>query len=209
MKDWNSWHIHYDDPNSDLALRLKVVQEQISKILPGKLQSRFQIIDICAGDGRDLIPVLAKHPNSSLISSLLVEVDKTLSEASKELALKLNVSNVTLEISDASLCMVYKDVIPADLILLCGVFGNISDTDVKNTISNLSMLCKLGTKIVWTRNRREPDATPKIRKLFIDNGFKELEFIAPDNNTYSIGVSEFKGTPKPFDSNVRLFTFIR
>ena len=209
MKDWNLWHKHYDKTNSDLALRLRVVQEQINEILPEKLENNYQIIDICAGDGRDLIPVLAKYPNSRLVNSFLVEIDKELSDKSKDLATHENVTNISFVASDASLSAVYIDDIPADLILLCGVFGNISDTDVEKTISNLSMFCKSGTKLIWTRNRREPDATPRIRKLLIDNDFSELVFIAPDNNTYAVGVNEFKGTPKPFDKLTKLFTFIR
>lgn len=209
MKDWHAWHKHYDEPDSALAHRLQIVRGAISDSLPTKVENRYQIIDICAGDGRDLLPVLANYPNALLVHSLLVEIDKNLLGAASSLAVSENVPNITPKLTDASVSLVYEAVIPADLILLCGVLGNISEEDVENTISNLAMFCKAGTKVIWTRNRRAPDATPKIRKLFVNNGFVENAFIAPEHNTYAVGVSEFKATPKQFDKNIKLFTFVR
>jgi ubiquinone/menaquinone biosynthesis C-methylase UbiE len=208
MKDWQEWHNHYNEPSSDLARRLQIVQEQITNCLPHNVNEPYQIIDICAGDGRDLIGVLSKHLNLLNIRSFLVEINDEIANHAKELINTEHIQNIQVVIADAANSSLYKNVIPADLILLCGVFGNISIEDVQNIIENLHMFCKSGTKVIWTRNRRAPDVTPKIRELFTNNSFAELKFISPSDNTYAVGLNIFKGDTKAFNPELKLFTFI-
>ena len=61
---------------------------------------------------------------------------------------------------DAGLTDAYAGMVPADLLLLCGVFGNVADEDVENTAANASRLCAPQPSI-WTRHRRAPDLTPR------------------------------------------------
>jgi hypothetical protein len=68
--------------------------------------------------------------------------------------------------------------VPADLVLVCGVFGNISDDDVKTTVLALPTLCAHGGTVIWTRHRREPDLTGAIRTWFKEAGFVERAFVA-------------------------------
>jgi hypothetical protein len=35
----------------------------------------------------------------------------------------------------------YRDAIPADVLMFCGIFGNVSDEDVRRTVNNASRLC--------------------------------------------------------------------
>ncbi|MGD0284346.1 MAG: class I SAM-dependent methyltransferase [Candidatus Saccharimonadales bacterium] len=209
MKDWQEWHNHYNEPSSDLAKRLQIVQEQIDNCLPRDINEPYQIIDICAGDGRDLIGVLSKYPNLLNIRSFLVEINDEIANQAKELINTEHIQNIQVVIADAANSSLYKNVIPADLILLCGVFGNISIEDVRYIIKNLSMFCKSGTKVIWTRNRRVPDVTPKIRELFTNNSLDELKFISTSDNTYAVGLNIFNGNTKPFNPELKLFTFIR
>jgi hypothetical protein len=58
---------------------------------------------------------------------------------------------------DASLVDQYQDLAPADLLLVCGVFGNISDADIERTIDACGQLCKTGDTVIWTRHRAEPE----------------------------------------------------
>jgi hypothetical protein len=46
---------------------------------------------------------------------------------------------------------------PADLILLCGVFGNISQGDIANTINHLPQLSAEHATVIWTRHRHPPE----------------------------------------------------
>ena len=61
---------------------------------------------------------------------------------------------------DASQARWYADDVPADIVLVCGVFGNISAADITRTIQAMRGFCLPGGHVIWTRHRRAPDATP-------------------------------------------------
>ena len=81
-------------------------------------------------------------------------------------------STVDVRCADAGDLASYVDVIPADLVLMAGVFGNIGD--VRRTVATLPHLCRPGGTVIWTRSRREPDLTgsrPLIDRLGRDVRF--------------------------------------
>jgi hypothetical protein len=74
VTDWMAWHEAYDDPSSSLARRLGVVRRRLGAVLDAAAGERRQLLSLCAGDGRDVIPVLAaRAASSSSVSALLVE----------------------------------------------------------------------------------------------------------------------------------------
>lgn len=208
-KDWKKWHTLYDNNESGQAKRLRLVQESIGDSLPNSLKEEYQIIDICSGDGRDLLDVLAHYPHKDRTQSYLVELDEKLAKESRERASDKGLRNVIVFNGDASFLNVYKNIPPADLLLLCGVFGNISDTDIRTTIELLPQLSKKGTKIIWTRHLRQPHAVRIIQNLFIASNFSEIDFKITDDRSYAIATYEFVGSPKPLNEDAQLFTFIK
>lgn len=74
-RDWAAWHEAYDDPASPLAQRLTVVRARIADALSAAPPGPVRLIAMCAGDGRDVIPVLAGHPRGREVSARLVELD--------------------------------------------------------------------------------------------------------------------------------------
>ena len=97
---------------------------------------------------------------------------------------------------------------PADLVLVCGVFGNITATDISHTIGALGGFCGPGSEVIWTRHRRPPDATPSIRADFAAAGFEEVAFEDPDGFVLSVGRQRFVGAPAAFDPTAKLFDFV-
>ena len=110
--------------------------------------------------------------------------------------------------ADASETDSYAGMVPADLLLVCGVFGNVTDDDVERTIRILPSLCAAGARVVWTRHRGPPDLTVAIRRWFDETGFEELEFIAPPEVVYTVGMHRLRVAPRPFTAGERLFTFV-
>ncbi len=105
---------------------------------------------------------------------------------------------------------VYEQYVPADLVLACGIFGNVSDADVENTWHTVSMLCKPGAAIIWTRHRREPDLNRQILGWLVESGFEQLSFDAPENASLSgIGTARLIGSPLAWRNHHRFFTFVR
>jgi hypothetical protein len=112
--------------------------------------------------------------------------------------------------TDAATSDAYEPFVPADIVLACGILGNVSDADIENTVRTLSMLCNRGAAVIWTHHREEPDKTRDIRTWFVDAGFEELAFDAPESEKlYGIGTARLVGTPVPWRSGHTFFTFIR
>jgi hypothetical protein len=168
-----------------------------------------RIVSLCAGQGRDVIDVVAGFPRRDKVSALLAELDPALVAFARARADAAGVgAMVRIVEGDASLSRWYVDHVPADLVLVCGVFGNISAGDITATIEALPSFCRPGSHVVWTRHRRPPDATPAIRARFAAAGFTELAFEAPEGTVMTVGHHRFDGETTPFDPDRRLFDFV-
>lgn len=209
-KDWEQWHTGYDN-EAALAERLQIVQTQIRRVLPEKGTAPFVILDLCAGDGRDLIGVLADYPYKDLVHGRLVEINEGLAGEAQTSLNAAGLGNLEVVTGDASQTDNYIGAVPADMVTLCGIFGNISNKDIEKTLRALPTLCKTGGKVIWTRNRRPPDFTPTIRNVLAEAGFVELDFIAPEGNArmIAVGVNEFAGETQPLPLHTSLFTFTK
>jgi hypothetical protein len=87
-------------------------------------------------------------------------------------------SLVEVRRADASMVSSFADALPADVLLLCGIFGNVSEPDIERTVRAAPGLCADGATVIWTRHRRPPDLTPRIRDWFSSSGFDEVAFEA-------------------------------
>ena len=74
-RDWYTWHHDYDEPGTALAQRLAAVQDQIRAALDAAPPGPLHAISLCAGQGRDLIGALARHPRRDDVSARLVELE--------------------------------------------------------------------------------------------------------------------------------------
>jgi hypothetical protein len=196
---WVRWHEPYEDPTSPLSLRLRLVQSMVRGFLDAVPPARpgpIRIVSMCAGQGRDVIDVVSTHPRVGEVSALLVELDPALVAFARDRAVAAGVAaHVRIVQGDASLCRWYEADVPADLVLVCGVFGNISPGDITRTIQALPGFCRIGSEVIWTRHRRPPDATPAIRADFAAAGFTELAFEAPDGYVLTVGRHRLDGGP--------------
>ena len=195
--DWHEWHRAYDQPDNPLTRRLAIVQQCIRDALDASPPGPIRVVSMCAGEGRDLLGVLGTHPRSADVSGRLVELDPVLAATAREHA----PASVEVLCADAG-------GVPADLVLVCGVFGNVTDADMTGTIDLLPTLCAPGATVVWTRHRRPPDATPAVRQRFAANGFDEIGFHAPEGTMFGIGVHRLASPPQPFRAQARLFEFV-
>jgi hypothetical protein len=165
-RDWAVWHEAYDNPGTPLARRLLAVQTRVAEALDRAAPGPLRAISICAGQGRDLIGVLREHPRRRDVTARLVELDPRNAAAARQRAADAGLTQVEVVTGDAAQPGVYAGLIPASLVLACGVFGNITDEDVARTIRCCTGLCAPGGTVVWTRGRREPDLIPQICDWF-------------------------------------------
>ena len=193
-----------------MAQRLAIVQRRLGERLSAAPSGAVQLVSMCAGQGRDVFGVIASHPRRSDVTAVLVELDHRNVEVARETAARTGASQVAVLEGDAAVSDGYAPFVPADIVLACGIFGNISDQDLERTVRNLSMLCRMGAAVIWTRHRNQPDLTPRIRNWFGESGFEELSFDAIDNESKSgVGTVRLVAAPLPFQPGFRFFTFTR
>jgi hypothetical protein len=209
-RDWVGWHQEYDAQGSSLGRRLEVVRRDLRRALgtsPCEPDGTRRLISICAGDGRDALPVIAEHDRR--VRALLVERDPVLARRARETADDLGLSRVEIRTADAGQAGTYLDVRPAHILLACGVFGNIGDADVRRTVAALPTLLVAGGIVIWTRGRGDDgtDASQWIRTLFAEHGFTELSFTCPDDARFRVGMHRLAGTVRHGALSGRLFTF--
>ncbi|HTK17764.1 MAG TPA: SAM-dependent methyltransferase [Acidimicrobiia bacterium] len=182
---------------------MAIVQRHIRAALDQCAPGPIRVISLCAGQGHDLIGALEGHPRASDVRARLVE----LHPANCEAALANAPAGVEILCADASLTASYDGAVPADIVLANGVFGNISDDDIVNTIETLPSLCAPGATVTWTRHRREPDLTPQIRQWFEERGFAEVAFEGPEGFIFGVGVNRLSKPPEPF-RETQMFEFV-
>jgi hypothetical protein len=207
--DWSGWHRAYDDPTSVQSRRLVVVRRRVGESLDALGGAPGGVLSLCAGEARDLIPVLAVRPQPSP-ETLLVEASAELADAAHASARAAGLARVTLRVADAGLRVSYADVLPVDLLLLCGIFGNVSAPDIHRSISSTPRMLRPGGVVIWTRGRLEgDDLRPTLRRWFVEAGFEEVAYDG-EPEPYGVGVARW-ARPTQADGELpeRLFTFLR
>ncbi|MET7426098.1 class I SAM-dependent methyltransferase [Dactylosporangium sp. NPDC005555] len=204
-RDWVEWHQGYDPPGSPLAGRLEVVRQNLRRALgtsPSEPDGTRRIVSICAGDGRDVLPVVAEHDRR--VRVLLVELDQTLARRARETADDLDLPAVEVRTADAGDAATYLGLPPAHILLACGVFGNIGPGDARRTVAALPALIVAGGIVIWTR---AGDASLEVRALFAEHGFNELSFTVPPDARFRVGMHRLAGPVRPGPLTGRLFRF--
>jgi hypothetical protein len=189
-----------------LAQRLTVVRRRISEALDLCPQGQIRVVSMCAGDGRDLLGVLPRHARAPDVRARLVEIDPQLARRARDAALP----GVEVVCADAGNTDSYAGAVPANLLLCCGVFGNISDDDIATTIRHWPRLCATGATVIWTRGapRSGPDRRDDVRKCVTASGSEELSFDGAPA-AYGVGVARMVCGSEVFLPGVRLFEFNR
>lgn len=203
MTDWVQWHESYANPDSTLSRRLEVVRRRIAEALDRSAAGPIRMASICAGDGRDILGVLQSHPRVGDVSGRLVEWDQRLVDRARASAPPA----IEIVCGDAGNSDAYEGAVPVNLLLCCGVFGNITEADIRNTINSWPMLCARQATVIWTRGAFDHDLRPQIREWVKSTGFEELSFDG-ENEKYGVGVAKMIRDSEPYRKGVQFFRFV-
>jgi len=208
MADWVGWHAPYDDPDSTQSRRLVVVRRRVGEALDA-LGAPARVLSLCAGDGRDLLPELAARPPLAP-DVLLVERDETLAGQARSATATLGVGRVDVRAADAARPASFADVLPVDLLLLCGIFGNVPDEDIRRTVAAVPLLLAPDGIVIWTRGRCDgADLRPAVRAWFREAGLTEITY-DEEAEGYAVGVARAGDVaPSVVAIPDPLFTFVR
>jgi hypothetical protein len=211
MRDYLKWHDAYDDPDSDLYWRLRKVQAHIRAVLD-EVEGPLRVLSLCAGDGRDVLQVLAEREDASRVRATLIELHPVLAQRAREFASASGLTNVTVRITDAGNTSAYAGAIPADLMIIIGVLGNLSDDDVRQTISTAPQLCRPGATLLWSRATIATERNAAIRALLAEAKFTELDYLEFDQSEgerAALGSARYDDPLQPLMIDRQIFTFLR
>jgi Putative methyltransferase len=227
MTDWNHWLRRYDKPRSPHSQRLATVQRLIGNRIDRTAPDPISVLSICAGDGRDILEVLSARADASRVRATLVELDPRLCALARSRVSESRISGISIKQADAGITDSYAGVARADLAILVGVFGNIADADVHETVRVLPGLCKPGALVIWSL-RQQPrrdqgvDGTPrqqagpprrndydrveKVREWLNESGFSET-FVNREDAVFHVSASRYDGGPVALPVGHRFFNF--
>ena len=210
-RDYVEWHRSYDDPTSALSRRLEVVRRRLGQALDAIPGEECRVLSLCAGDGRDILDVVATFApgHAGTPSIVLVELDPKLASAAADRARGHGLESVVVIQGDAGDTTTWNDCVPVDLLVLCGIFGNISPGDTRQTIACVPVMVRDNGYVVWTRGGSpESDLRPQVRSWFADAELPEVAFDgAPER--YGVGLNARPPGARGRVLPRRLFTFCR
>ena len=138
----------------------------------------------------------------------LVELDERNVALARQAAQAAGLHGVEVLQADAGVTDACAGAVPAQIVVACGIFGNITGSDIQATVAALPSLCAPGALVLWTRHRRPPDLTPAIRSWFGEAGFREEAFDTSHDGFMSVGAHRLAGEPAALALGQRLFTFV-
>ena len=209
-KDWFAWHDNYRT-RPRMRQRLQLVQDYILMYLDRCPPGSIRIVSVCAGDGRDLIGTLFDHPRARDVQARLIELDPRLVECGRTAAQSAGLGE-QLEFveGDATQSSAYKRAVPADLVLVCGVFGNVADdTELHRLIHGFRFFCKKGACLIWTRDLfvDGENHLAQVRELLSKSAFEEVSFKMTAVGNMGVGTHRYLGEPLALPDDEQLFVF--
>jgi hypothetical protein len=99
-----------------------------------------------------MIGTLVNHPRGDHTSVYLIESNPALVAHGEGAVAQCDLlTRVQFLHADATLSTTYQAIAPADVLIVCGVFGNVRASDTAPMIENLRCLCRRQGRVVWTR----------------------------------------------------------
>ena len=209
MRDYRAWHDDYERPGSPLHLRLLVVRDLIAAALDERPPGAIRVISMCAGQGRDLVTVGRQHRRGADLIGRLVEIDRGNVDAARAAISEAGIPALEVVEGDAGQSDAYMGASPADLVLACGIFGNVTDEDVKTTVEFMPALCAPGAWVIWTRGPRGDGILDRIQNWFSDVGFEPRALVVGEGDLFGVGAAQFQGHGREVHAGTRLFEFLR
>jgi hypothetical protein len=205
--DWFAWHTLYDDPTSKRAKRLSRMQSAVLQALISHGPGSIDLLSVCAGQGREIVGALEQFPRPADVAVTTIELDPRNAGYARAAVERAGAGRVESIVADAGLRTHYTGGRAYDVLLLCGVFGNLVLSDIERTADLAAAVVRPGGRVVWTRHRGSPDRVPVIASWFEARGFVP-EHMNDPADSIAVAVHRMDGPTRPLPAGDRMFTFV-
>lgn len=204
---WYQWHAQYDELRSPDTDRLEVVQELLVQALDRAPAGPLTAVSACAGQARDLLPVLIHHPRGPDVRARMVELDPLNASFLAAALGSTSLVDVEVVIADAGNTDAYIGAVPADLVLLCGVFANIDLADARRTVDAATALCRPGGTVVWSSYGARLAHADEVVALFEDRAFERMALHRSGEREFVVAAHRYVGRQRRLPAHTRFFDF--
>ena len=206
-REWNGWpeqayqKAHY-------RLRLEMVQQHLTECLDAAPSGSVRIISMCAGDGRDVIGAVQSHARRRDVIAWLVELDQHSVAAGVRNAKIAGLDGtVNFRNEDATDYASYPFA-PADILLVCGVWGHVPVCERDLLIRALTRLCKPGGMVVWTRGvSKRPDRVHEIEAHFANSEWEQCRHSFTADQKWAVVSQRYCGPLRELPASGKFFHF--
>lgn len=189
--------------------RLLTVQQHLAECLDRAPRGTVRIISMCAGDGRDVIGVLSSHPRRHDAVASLVELDGQSVAAGRRRRAGAGLDRaVDIRHSDATAFTTYDGIAPADVVLVCGVWGHVPVPERETLVRGLAALCRPGAAVIWTRGvARGMARFGEIAAHFAPAAWRAVRISATPDRRWAVATYRYCGPASPLPTAGHLFHF--
>ncbi len=207
---WSGWPEEaYNQPR--YQQRLATVREHLAECIDTAPKGPVRIISMCAGDGRDLVGVLASHRRQADVVAWLVELNPESFAAGRRRASSAGLERAVRFLNeDATAFATYQQLAPADIVLACGVWGHVPADERAQLVAALTRLCKPGGKVIWTRGvSKGATRLHDIQSLFADSEWDQTRASLTSDGNWAVVTHCYQGPLRELPGHGQIFHFER
>lgn len=204
-QSWYQWHAPYDALDTTQTERLGVVQEALLAYFDQAPAGALRAVSVCAGQSRDLLPVLINHPRGAEVTATMLELDELNASFLHGALGSTRLSKVEVVVGDAGLSDAFLGLVPTDLLVMCGVFANIELADAERTVETLPSLCAPGGTVVWSTYGASYADLDAVLASFESGPFERVSLVR--TGEYAVASHRFTGATVALTPGMRIFRF--
>jgi hypothetical protein len=205
---WNNWPKRAYE-RASYRQRLAAVEFHLRESLDLAPAGQVRIIALCAGDGRDVINVVGSHPRCHEVSAWLVEADGNSIQTGTSWARAAGLQdNVRFLHCDATSYATYLGIAPADILLVCGVWGHVPPEERNSVIDACKAICRPGGVVIWTRGVRLGMARlHEICHLFTPSTWEQVRLTVTSTAKWAVATHRLLESAEKLPTSGRIFHF--
>lgn len=207
---WSGWpeRVYQEDRYQQ---RLSAVRAHLGECLGIAERGPISIVSMCAGDGRDVMDVVSSHERRADVNAWMVELDRNSVTTGERRAAAAGLSSrVRFLNADATAFRTYQGIGPADVVLVCGVWGHVPSMDRALLVQALARLCKSGGTVIWTRGVSQGLARyHEIQSHFDTSSWQKIRFSLTPDKTWAVATHRYCGPLRELPIGGQIFNFRR